>query len=620
MHSLVQHLRRPLCAWIVFALLPAGGCASFWREEADEVAYSIVEATQINAFGQAEPFTITPAANTLRRRLLLDQDLPRPGPASIGADALPQIAHWPEPDQPATREQAPAVLLPDDGPLVLNLNDALQVAARNNRTYQTRKEAIFQAALDLDLESQQFRSTFLGTLETLWSNDLTNPQQEVRGLNHTGTLGWKTKLRTGAELTANLAVNIVQLLHPNEYNAMGIIADATVTVPLLRGAGEYVVTEPLTQAQREVLYALLRFRRYRKELIVEVTRGYLGVLQQADVVENNARNYESLIKQTRRARRLAEAARLPEIQVGQARQNELSARNRWISAQQRYASRLDDFKITLGLPTDAQIALDESELTRLAETVSQNMSGLDDLLRANTEDAKSVNAPVELNPPTASDGGPWELPELLAIGVAMKHRLDLQVAKGEVFDAQRKVTVAANALEAGLTLEGSAQIGESRSLRATEQDNVKFNPEHGLYTAGLLLDLPLERTAERNAYRNSYITLAQSVRTFQELEDTIKLQVRDDLRALVESRESFRIQAQAVQLAQRRVKSTELFLQAGRAEIRDVLEAQESLVTAQNQRTAALVNYRITELQLQRDMGILSAQPDGLWTEVFPDE
>jgi outer membrane protein TolC len=248
------------------------------------------------------------------------------------------------------------------------------------------------------------------------------------------------------------------------------------------------------------------------------------------------------------------------------------------------------------------------------------MAGLDDLLAASKEDTRPATAPVELNPPTAADGGPWELPELLAVGVALKHRLDLRIAKGEVFDAQRKVTVAANALEAGLTLEGSARIGQSRSLTAAEQDNVKFNPEHGLYTAGLLLDLPLERTAERNAYRNSYITLAQAVRSFQELEDTIKLQVRNDLRDLVESRESFRIQALAVQLAERRVKSTELFLQAGRAEIRDVLEAQESLVTARNQRTAALVNYRITELQLQRDMGILNAQPDGLWTEVFPDE
>ena len=38
------------------------------------------------------------------------------------------------------------------------------------------------------------------------------------------------------------------------------------------------------------------------------------------------------------------------------------------------------------------------------------------------------------------------------------------------------------------------------------------------YALGVLLDLPIERTAERNAYRNSLITLQRSVRDYQTLE------------------------------------------------------------------------------------------------------
>jgi outer membrane protein TolC len=61
-----------------------------------------------------------------------------------------------------------------------------------------------------------------------------------------------------------------------------------------------------------------------------------------------------------------------------------------------------------------------------------------------------------------------------------------------------------------------------------------------------------------------------------------------------------------------------LFLEAGRAEIRDVLESQEALVSAQNALTAALVNYRVGELALQRDLGVLALNEEGLWQEYTP--
>ena len=85
-------------------------------------------------------------------------------------------------------------------------------------------------------------------------------------------------------------------------------------------------------------------------------------------------------------------------------------------------------------------------------------------------------------------------------------------------------------------------------------------------------------------------------------------------------RESLLIQARSVKLAQKRVESTNLFLEAGRAQIRDLLEAQEALLSAQNALTAAIINYRVAELQLQRDMGVLKISEKGLWQEYSPGE
>ena len=53
--------------------------------------------------------------------------------------------------------------------------------------------------------------------------------------------------------------------------------------------------------------------------------------------------------------------------------------------------------------------------------------------------------------------------------------------------------------------------------------------------------------------------------------------------------------------------------------MRDILEAQNSLVSAQNALTAAVISYRVTELELQRDMGLLTVDEQGLWREFDPE-
>jgi outer membrane protein TolC len=68
------------------------------------------------------------------------------------------------------------------------------------------------------------------------------------------------------------------------------------------------------------------------------------------------------------------------------------------------------------------------------------------------------------------------------------------------------------------------------------------------------------------------------------------------------------------------VKSSQLFLEAGRIQIRDLLDAQDALLSAQNALTRAVIDYRIAELELQQDMGVLAVNEKGLWREPSPEE
>ncbi|MES2340445.1 MAG: hydantoinase B/oxoprolinase family protein [Pseudomonadota bacterium] len=175
---------------------------------------------------------------------------------------------------------------------------------------------------------------------------------------------------------------------------------------------------------------------------------------------------------------------------------------------------------------------------------------------------------------------------------------------------------AQDALRAELTLGGSAAIGESRGLSNSNPGDAAFRSRDGRYAGLLTLNLPLERTAERNVYRQSLLELENAVRNYQGEEDSIKQTIRANLRELLEYRESLVIQSLAVKLANRRVASTDLLLQAGRAEIRDLLEAQGALLSAENSLTAAVVSYRMRELELQSNLGVLSVSVQGEWQEM----
>jgi len=211
--------------------------------------------------------------------------------------------------------------------------------------------------------------------------------------------------------------------------------------------------------------------------------------------------------------------------------------------------------------------------------------------------------------------GPFEIEEGKAIEIALTHRPDLQTLRDRVGDAQRRVLIARDSLRAELTIGASVAMGEGRSLAQANEPHGSLHAHNSFWAAPLTLDLPWERTAQRNSYRNSIIALEQAVRTFQGEEDNIKQSVRSRLRALMQNRSSVVIQREAVKLAARRVDSTSMLLEAGRAEIRDVLEAQNALLAAQNSLISNLVNYRLSELGLQRDLGTLQVSGNGTWQE-----
>ena len=599
------------------AVLALSGCRSpdSYRIEADDVAAKILDDAWLASMGRTEDgFTVEPASDSLRRRLMLDQLLPMSAPASASSSDDQLIEQWPDEGYFTQRRigdlENESIQIE---PPKLTLIDALHVAATNSIVYQRQKETVYQSALQLDIERDAFRNTWAGVMNSVLSTDLDSSPDATQIANQ-DSVSVSKRFKNGSRFMGMLAFDLTKLLTGSRNESSGVQLDTSLSIPLLRGSGEFVVTEPLTQAQRDVVYSIYGFERFKRSFAVSVASEYLSVLQSIDRVDNAVENYTRVVASTRRARRLADAGRLPEIQVDQSIQDELRARNAWVSSLQSSEQTLDRFKMTLGLPTDAIIELDSQEFAVLLES-ERYAKYLSPVEKVQQDGESSADTPVVLEIPSMEDAGPMEMVQEDAVLVALMNRLDLRVAVGQIVDAQRGVAIAADNLRADITLLGSASLGGSAG-----SSNNQIRTDRGFYSLLLGIDLPFERTAERNSYRNALISYEGTVRQLQGIEDSVKFEVRSVLRSLLEARESIKIQAESVRVAQRRVDSTNLFLQAGRAEIRDLLEAQNSLNSAQDALTDAVVNYRIGELQFQLNLGVLEVGSDGLWVEFDPND
>lgn len=604
---------REKVGWILAIVVLCGGCRTTesWRDDADKKAARYLRVAQKEVTGREEVIEIETPAQTLRRRLLLEQNLPTFHVASLGIRDLSTNEYWNGSERLRTSEVDESLPLGTNGVLTIGLTDAVQIAARGSRDYQEKKEGLYKVALGLDLENRKFRSTFTGMLNGSIESqeaDAADAERET-SFREGNQLGVKRKFADGTELSSAIAVDLAGMLTGEKTSSWGVFADASISIPLLRGSGRLVNQESLTQAQRELIYTVREFEQYKRNFVVGIASSYLNVLLSKRMYVNEEENYKRVMISTRRSRRMADANRMSQADFDQSRQSELSARNSWISASESYDASLESFKGLLGLPPDAKVELLERDLEDLNVAVARFAKvTLEDTGRSETDSAIVIERPKSVD-----EEGVLKNQVDAAIQLAVKNRLDFRSYWDRIEDAQRQVLIAEDGLRAEVTLGARASAGEKANARSDE--NGEFNLAKALLSGALTINLPFERTAERNAYRTSLIRLEAAVRAYQAQEDALKEGVRAAIRALRETREQLKIQYSAVSLAERRVRNQDLLLQAGRAEMRDVLDAQSALLSAQNALFRAIRNYRVRELELQKELGLLDVTIDGVWQE-----
>lgn len=521
----------PLLAGALLCCLLACATPEEHRDEADEEVYALLDARRAELFDHPPGFTAERSADALRRLLL---------------------------EEPA-----------DGTALLLDLTASLSVAAENNRDFQTQREQLYRRALDLTLERWRFgwRPTLDGAATLSGSGD------SASSANVGADLGLSRQLGSGATVLGNIGTDLLRAIGNGDgWDAIGSLG-LTVTVPLLRGSARAVVMEPLTQAERTLIYEVRAYERFRRTFAVDIATRYFALLRTLDSITNEEANLESLRMLRQRNEAMAKAGRMNDIQVDQARQDELQSEASLINLHEAFGGQVDQFLLQLGLPTGTPIELDRNELAAL-----KSLDGAD-LIDLDTD-------------------------ALLAL--SLERRLDLVTMRDRRIDAERRVQVAAEALRTGLDLEAAV------NSTSEEGRPLSFRSGNSPWSLGLGFDLPIDRLPERNLYRTSLLDRDAAVRGEEAMTDSVLVGMRENLRQTRSTAKRYELQLISVQLAEKRVRSAEMKLEAGRSDTRTLLEARRSLLAAQNSATSALIDFALARLSLYRDLELLDVDEGGI--------
>ncbi len=265
----------------------------------------------------------------------------------------------------------------DEGKIELTQLLAMDLALLHSRDYQTQFESVYLTALDLSGNRFEFDSRWFGgagATFTATGEDL----GDTRLLNVTANrLGFTKSLPGGGQFATSILNNLFWDFGSSGIEGGSAALVTTFTQPLLRGAFRHVRLEDLTQAERNLLYSVRDFARFRRLFYVDVATGYLNLLTRVQGIRNSQSNVENLRQNLVEFDLYVQMEIESQIERDQIFQRYQSGRSSLLVSEQGFAEALDAYRFELGLPSWVPLELDETLLDQF-ELVNPEVVSLQD--------------------------------------------------------------------------------------------------------------------------------------------------------------------------------------------------------------------------------------------------
>jgi hypothetical protein len=334
----------------------------------------------------------------------LPQPQPVPGPMTF--DLPPIDPNYPVPVQPGeTAKDFLTVLDSKQVPYRLKMDQAVLFTFLNAREIQDRREDLYNTALDVTLSRFSFAAQGAVTEQVLRQSIGSQLTGAGQFWNANTTASVSKLFPAGATLMAQLANQVVIDLGHGQPTVAVSNLSLSLMQPFLSGGGYAANLETLNQNERNLLYALRSFMRFRRLVYASVTAsnpngytnnpyglqglalnlgrgignnltspsvGFLPLLSLQSIILNQKKNVATLERLLRLYAAYREGGQYSDLQLGQVEVQLLNSRsallgsanstNNSTSGIRGYLDTLDNYKLQLGLPLTTPLELDDAPI------------------------------------------------------------------------------------------------------------------------------------------------------------------------------------------------------------------------------------------------------------------
>lgn len=464
----------------------------------------------------------------------------------------------------------------------LSVKDSVAYALRNNFDIEMSKLDLKVQDYGITKEKSRFDPilTLAGNIqnsETPSSNLLQTGSSTSSVINpfvmdgRTADAVLKSLLPTGA--TASLGYHVFrsfldpspfQLLNPSYTNFI----EASITQPLLKGAGWFYNRSPIYIARNNKKISLAQFKSRALDVsnaVQEAYWNYVRAMENLKVAKKSLERAEDLLKKNK-----------VQVEVGTLAPVEI------IDAESGVASRVEAVILAENTIKDR-----EDELKRI-----MNFADTDIISDATVVPAD--NPYFEAKKIEVKD----------AIRIAMEKRPELTELQLVTENAGIQTRRRKNELYPQLDFTGGVRYTGLGS-EASDANDAAFSETYQGEFLGLALSIPIGNRSARSEYNKSKLNERQATLNVRKKELDIVVEVRASARQVTTNIERVNATRKAKELAEKRLENEGKKYNVGRSTSLEILRAQENLAIAEFEATRAIIDYEISLGNLEKAKGTI---------------
>lgn len=481
--------------------------------------------------------------------------------------------------QPATRPATPPAVPAEK--VNLTLAEVRQLALENNLDLRVElfNPAIAQQAITE--EQAQFESVFNSTVSTGRTDrptfdrqgNITGSQSDFTSSNTGVTL----PLRTGGAVRIGAPLERVNREGEPSYYTNGL--DASISQPLLRGAGTYVNTQGIRVAFYQYQQSEARTKLEVIRVLANAERIYWRLYAARRELEVRKKDYDLASEQLARAQRQVRAGTAAQVDVVRAESAVADRLSAIITAENQVRDRQRELKRTLNKP------------------------GLE------------MGTPTIVVPETQPQLVFYNLDPDRTMSVALDQRMEMLEVELQIAQEASNVRVARNGTLPLVNVNYSYGIN---GLGLTRSDAFDLLGERDFedQAVGLTVEVPIGNEAARSRLRQSLARRLQAIASKEQRSLTIRQEVLDAIDQHEASWQQIWAAQQRVVLAARLVEQEIRRFDVGLSTTLDVLDAQARLADAQSSEIAAVTEYQIALVDLAFATGTLLGASQVVWEPI----